>query len=161
MNVLATGRAAAILGERRILLSPKITAEALYIYADTTKTERQSIDHSLLEAEGIRFLTVDLEPNERILAVRFALLVDDGEAEALAIAVTRQMPILSDDVAAGKIAVSEGIALETTLDLVRSWSIDQNPCVLAAAIVGMRIRANYAPPRSHPQRSWFVSQFEP
>ena len=40
MNVLATGRAAAILRERRIVLPPKVRAEALYIYADASKAEK-------------------------------------------------------------------------------------------------------------------------
>jgi hypothetical protein len=158
MNVLATGRAAAILGERRILLSPKVEGESLYIYADTTKTARQPIDHSLLEAEGIHFIPAGMEPSERILAVRFAALVDDGEAEALAIALARRIPILSDDVAAAKVALSERIPLQTTLDLVRTWSVGRDPRELSDAVIGMRFRANYVPPRSHPQRSWFLAQ---
>lgn len=160
MNVLATGRAAAILGERRIVLSPKVRAESLFIYADETKAQRLPIDGALLEAERVAFVTATLDDSERILAVRFAAAVDDGEAEALAIALARQTTILSDDVAAARVALTEGIPLQTTLELVQAWSVGRDAREVAEALVGMRVRANYAPPRSHPQRSWFLSQLQ-
>ncbi len=160
MNVLATGQAAAILGQRRILLSPKVRAESLYIYTDATKAQREPIDGELLKREGVTFADAELNDAERVLAVRFAALVDDGEAETLAIAAARQIPILSDDIGAERVARSEGVPLETTLELVYGWSIGRNKTDVKGALSALRARANYAPPRSHAQRSWFMSQTE-
>jgi hypothetical protein len=160
MNVLATGRAAAILGPRRILLSPKVRAESLYIYSDATKTRRQPIDAELLEREGVTFTDAELNDVERVLAVRFAALVDDGEAETLALAAARRIAVLSDDIGAEKVARAEGIPLETTLRLLRDWSVGRNEVEVKEALIGLRARANYAPPRGHVQRSWFISQTE-
>jgi predicted nucleic acid-binding protein len=83
--------------------------------------------------------------------------MDDGEAQTLAIAVHRSIPILSDDLAVER-AVSElSVPLETSLDLLAAWQaggvrIEE----VAGAAQRMRALANYAPPRNHPKRAWYA-----
>jgi len=157
LNILATGHAAALCYGRQLLLAPKIRAESLFVYDSATRENRISIDAHYLAEQRINTLAVDLTDSEKAMAVRFAADVDDGEAESLAIAHERGIPLLSDDVRAGRIATQLGIRLQTTLELLHNWSAGRTALELREAACGLRDRASYAAPRTHPLRDWFLT----
>jgi predicted nucleic acid-binding protein len=156
LNLLATGRAAAIADPRRLLLTPKVRDESLFIYADLSRTSKSQIDGTLLDIEGLSWQPTELSEAEQISAVRFTADMDDGEAEALSVALERNLPILSDDLAVSRIAPAS-VAVETTLELVHSWSSQRSSAEVGTVLRNMRARANYAPPRAHPLRNWYLS----
>jgi predicted nucleic acid-binding protein len=156
LNVLATSRARDVLNDRRLLLTPKVRAEMLFVYADDTRTTRVQINDDLLRHEGVQTLQATLTEREIVASVAHATEMDDGEAESLAVAALRSMPLLSDDLAVARVAPRVGVVLETTLELVEAWSKERSVEDVRTALVSLRLRANYAPPRSHPLRAWFT-----
>lgn len=156
MNLLATGHAAAMLGDRRLLLVSAVIAETLFIYSDITASSRLTIDRAFIHGNGLKVIETALDDDELISYVRYAGMVDDGEAQAIAVAENRSIPLLSDDNAATRLAQNLGIPIVTTLDLARAWSNNQSAAVVKEAMLGLRFRANYAAPRSHPLRSWYL-----
>jgi len=158
LNLLATGHAPRILGARKLLLSPKVVSEMLYLYSDEHRTSKVQIDGALLKREGVDVDRATLTGAEVALAARYATEMDDGEAQTLAVAKERGIAVLSDDNAVMRAAPRDGVPLISSLDLLHRWSTDastQTAEVVAAAI-SMRLRANYAPPRGHALRSWYV-----
>jgi len=97
-----------------------------------------------------------MTPIEAAKAVRLAQDVDDGEAEALAVAAERAIPILTDDNAAMRLAGSLGIRVVTTLDVLYDWSQNKQPERVRGAVRSMRVLANYAPPRRHARHAWYL-----
>jgi len=158
LNLLATGHAARILGARTLLLSPKVAGEMLYLYADEHRTSKVQIDAALLTREGIDVDRITLTSAEVALAAQYATEMDDGEAQTLAVAKERGVAVLSDDNAVTRAAPRDGVPLVSTLDLLQRWGADAStqPAEVAAAAISMRRRANYAPPRGHALRSWYV-----
>lgn len=129
----------------------------LYVYADETRTVRLVIDSKFLDEEAVQRLAVDLSDTEVARSVDFARAMDDGEAQALAIAVERSVPMLSDDAAAARQASGLSVTLETTLDLMFAWGQNVEERVVAQAARALRLRANYAPPRAHALREWYIA----
>lgn len=84
--------------------------------------------------------------------------MDDGEAQTLALASSRGVPALSDDLALARVALLEEVTVITALDVLAEWQATQNVPIdeLAAAAYAMYRRANYAAPRAHPRRAWYL-----
>lgn len=157
MNLLATQQAAAIAATRRLVLVPAVINESLFIFADDAATRRVQINRDLLISSGLRTLEIELCEEELVAYVGHASQVDDGEAQAIAVAQARRLPLLSDDNGAIRLAAMLNIKVETTLDLSRAWSEGKSDIVVRDAMHSLRQRANYAPPRSHPLRQWYLS----
>ena len=157
MNLLATDQSSDILTTRRILLAPRVLAEALFIYSDEIRSRRTPIDEPLMRTAQINYEKTSLSNQETISAVHFAQTLGDGEAESLAIALHRSIPILTDDVGAIKVAASQGITVITTLDLIKERSEIVSSAETAAMLKRMQKCANYSVPRSHHLRDWFLA----
>jgi predicted nucleic acid-binding protein len=157
MNILASDVANEVLADHRVLLGPTTLSESLFIYADHTRTALCKIDDAYLRQQHVPFEAVSLTAMEAVKAVRLAADVDDGEAEALAIASERVIPILTDDNAALRLAPTLGVATITTLDLLYSWAQNREAPRVRTALSSMRVRANYAPPRRHALRQWYIA----
>lgn len=90
---------------------------------------------------------------------RLAAIVDDGEAECIALAKHRGWTLVSDDKLAVSQAAVEGVQCISSLELVRSW-IELTPDGKARQVeVARRIRmlANYIPPTRCAHREWWDS----
>lgn len=158
MNLAALDVAAEILGTRRLLVAPGVLGEALYIFTDDTRATRTPVDAALLAARGINWIPVMLSTQEQSCFIRNARVVDDGEAQALAVAEIRKITLLSDDRAAARLAASLNVPVETTLDLLAAWSGGQPDERVAGVLKLFQVRAQYAPPRGHPLRRWFLDR---
>ena len=75
---------------------------------------------------------ITLTPTEGALAAGYRKIVDAGEADCLAVAVTRNGRFLSDDMAARRLAQAEGVAVSGTLGVLLHL-IEQERLTLAAA----------------------------
>lgn len=139
-------------------MAPRITSELLYVYADDARTERSVINEAFLQSDGIQYVSIVLSIEEQAAASRFARLMNDGEAQALAVAAHRTVAILSDDIAVTKAAPYVGVTLETTLDLLAAWQATGTSIeALSTAARRMRARASYFVPRQHPLREWYAN----
>jgi predicted nucleic acid-binding protein len=95
----------------------------------------------------------DLTPAEMALAAGYRNIVDAGEADCLAVAVTRSGRFLSDDMAARRLAQAEGVPVSGTIGVLLHL-IEQQHLTLSAAdalLVQMR-QAGYRAPVSTLQR---------
>jgi predicted nucleic acid-binding protein len=89
----------------------------------------------------------DLTPAEMVLAASYRKIVDAGEADCLAVAVTRKGCFLSDDMAARRLAQAEGVAVSGTISILLHL-IQQQRLTLVAAdelLSQMRQAGYYAP----------------
>jgi predicted nucleic acid-binding protein len=123
MNLLATDRLAAILAANgaRGLVCPKTRAEAIYLNPRVAEAPRDAIDLGPDLASGA-LLETQLTADEVATFIRFAVEVDDGEAQVLAVGVHRGLTVATDDRRARGLAAREGIAARTTPDLVLEWA---------------------------------------
>jgi predicted nucleic acid-binding protein len=144
MNLFATGHLDAIAGSHRLILVPKVTEEAIFIYSDDSRSARISIDSSLLRESGLEIVATTLSEVESALSVKYAVEIDDGEAQSIAVASTRGLPLLTDDNGAMKLAARLGIPIQTTLRLARLWGEAQPRNAVVNAMRSLRARANYA-----------------
>ena len=155
LNIVATGFAAQILGPRRLLISPIVRVESLFSYVGDERAQRQVIDSTYLGSIAVNFSHVEPSTEEHALFVELALRIDDGEAEALAIAKTRSLPLLTDDFAAVRLARSMTLETISVLDLLRNWQPNPDPAALRVAARSLSLRARFAPPKQHPLAGWY------
>lgn len=104
--------------------------------------------------------SVKLETEEeQNLFVNLAFQIDDGEAATIAIAISRQMQVITDDKKAIRILRQEasGIACLSTLEIVKAWSetLSVNPEQIKAALSNILKYANYRPGKGHPLFAWW------
>lgn len=156
LNLLASGVAKEAVRNDVVLLSPKVLKESLFLYSDASRTATTRVDSGYLDRSDFPYEKAVLTPMEAAKAVRLAQDVDDGEAEALAIAVERSIPILSDDNAAIRLAPSLNVTVVTTLDLLYDWGLTRPADNVRNALKAMRLLANYGPPRRHRYRPWYL-----
>jgi predicted nucleic acid-binding protein len=127
------------------------------VYLDDMKQQRRLIDSALFAHYGLNFEVPNLTDMEQSLFVAYAESVDDGEAQSLAIAKGRDLPILTDDVAGIKLALREGIHLRTTIGLVRAWSTSQSSIEVRKVLNKIEKRGRYRPPTDHPDYGWYLA----
>lgn len=95
----------------------------------------------------------ELMPAETALATGYRKVVDAGEADCLAVAVTRNGRFLSDDMAARRLAQAEGVAISGTIGVLLHL-IEQRHLTLAAAdgLLARMRQAGYRAPVDTLQR---------
>lgn len=166
INVLASGRAGAIL---RALPTPTLVTEtvrALELRSDETTT----LD--ALNPEGDQFpdlfrsgvlTVVDFaeEPvDEAALFLDYAADIgDDGEAASLAIASVRGYAVATDDKRARAYARRHvaHVPLVYTLEILMEWAPTMDGRAVAHALRLIESEGNYGPGRSHPHYGWWAS----
>ena len=160
MNLMATGCAAEILTalEITLIVHPAVAMDAVYLEGRREGEPRERVDLSALSASGL-VLEVSLNAAEPDLVVELAASVDDGEAEVIAIAVARQLPMATDDRKARRIAARRSVTVVSTPELLWQW---QEASVLPAPRMGEVLqtisrRSHYRPGISHPLYEWWNS----
>lgn len=109
----------------------------------------------LMRANKIEVLSLRQQENAGL--VRFAALVDDGEAATLALAEARSLPVATDDRKARRVAreFCSTIELESTSSILRRWSAEVEPGRIAEALLRICTEASYIPPRDDPNHGWW------
>ncbi len=159
MNLLATDCAVDILRVVgwRLLVPPAVDGEALYLESADGSGNREPIDLSRLEESGVleKVLPTDEELD---LVVELAQLVDDGEAEVIALGLTRKVTIATDDRKARRVAAQRGGLLMSTPDLLHLWHATAavTDARMSAILNMVSRRSRYRPPLDHAFYEWWM-----
>ena len=118
---------------------------------------RVPISHELLLEQSPLTVHTEFHPQEVVTATNLGALIDDGEAECLAIAKHRDLIFVSDDGPAILAAEGLGVRTASSLDLIIAWSeLDASrPAYLTKIVERIEVLARYVPPRSHPRKEWW------
>ena len=148
------------MGESLTLITPpKFDDEIVYVYIDDVGTKAR-INDSMIVAVGLSIQRAQLTVPEQHDYARYALLIDDGEAQAVAIAQHRGLSILTDDGAGIALAGSIGVPVLTTLDLIFTWAKGRSDEDVQGACKRLRLRGRYAVPKSHVHAAWYREQLD-
>lgn len=165
INLYATRRMDAIVGavSTEVGIVDLVRSEARYVLrggpGDDAR-EREPVDLApFIDAGRLRVVT----PTETELAtfVDLTLSLDDGEAMTAAVAIARDLVVVTDDRKADRV-LADRVRIRSSLDLIRVWS-DQtgiDPATLRAALVDLRERGSYVPRRAHPLHRWWEAAVE-
>lgn len=96
-------------------------------------------------------------------AMRLAAVVDDGEAECLALAKHRDLVFVSDDLPAIRLAAAEGIETTTFVGVLRGWvELDATRLLRMPDIAGrIAALARHVPSPSNPELNWWTAACTP
>lgn len=160
MNLLATGCAAGILLALNIVLHvpPTVAAEAIYLEGEDVGGPHEQIDLTELEQRDV-LSRVALSDRELDLVVDLARTVDDGEAEVIALALTRSVAMATDDRKARRVAMQRGTTLTWTADLLRRWhdAAAADDSRMAEILQRVTRRSRYRPPPDDSLFTWWMN----
>ncbi|HEY3268354.1 MAG TPA: hypothetical protein VGM37_15655 [Armatimonadota bacterium] len=164
LNVFASGRFHDILATLDGLahVGERARAEAQWIRAAEGEA-RRPVDVSEAIAGGLLFVE-RLSASERATFAEMAVAVDDGEAEAAAIALGRGWLLATDDRKAMRV-LSAGwprLRVLSTPELMKRWQTAAgiSNAEMAAILRAVSYRASFAPRRDDPQREWWLDLME-
>lgn len=139
--------------------------EALYTYIGPENAPRSSqapIDLKSVIEEGLINAVSMRQGEETNRFIQLTRHLDDGEARTVAIAVSRDWDVATDDKKAVSICEKMQCFSATTPDLIRHWaersSIGKKET--GEVLRAVRARAVYAPGKSHPLYDWWQQRFE-
>jgi hypothetical protein len=99
------------------------------------------------------------DPQERALFIELSVTLEDGEAEAAALAIVRGYALATDDRKARRVVAerSAGLRLYSTLEIIREWQIccAVSDASVATALRRVADRATYQPRRTDPLWDWW------
>lgn len=159
MNLLATGCAVEILRATRTVLMapPTVAGEVLYLESDAVGGAREQIDLTPLEDSGVLVKLV-LDDPEVDLLLELAQVVDDGEAEVMAVALNRSIAMATDDRKARRVAGDRRASLISTLEILQRWesvaTVSAERMQTVLNLVSHRSR--YRPAVGHPLYGWWI-----
>ncbi len=140
----------AVVGEAQFISDKAADGSRVQVPLDLQSYVDQAVLHSIRpETDG-----------EIADYVEFALELDDGEAQALALAKNRGLVLLTDERKALRIAQRPDVAVTTitTAQLLMEWAalapenLDRLPAVLKA----IEVRARFSPPPNTPDGEWWA-----
>lgn len=139
-------------------LMPEIALrEVLYLFNEEGEREEASLTD--LQAAG-NLVSCGLDSDQLAVMLALAAKLGQGEAAAIAVARTRELPFATDDRAAQDAADLEHDRLLTTPQLLRGWaeSGNSNRGEISAAIKLIETRASFRPRSLDPDFDWWMSQ---
>ena len=165
LNLFASRRITEILGSMGcpILVSDHCVAvEALWVGTgrrNEPNTEFEAVDLNPLFDSGVASIAKLESSREREDFVRLATVMDDGEAIAGAIAISRDLGVGTDDRKAITVfgSLVPPVPTISTCMLVSNWaatrSVDERE--LRDTISAIRRRARFVPPNNDPMSGWW------
>jgi predicted nucleic acid-binding protein len=158
INFVATGRLPDVVAasELRWHVPRQVFAEVMYVPSDGDQP--QSAGALLREyARAGALLECALAESEQALFVGYAAELDDGEAAALVIAVSRGWKLATDDRKAIRLATDAGVPVVTTPELVRRWADAADPPAAEIRDLLYRIQrlARFTPRRDDDHYEWW------
>ncbi|HYO53267.1 hypothetical protein [Archangium sp.] len=168
INLLATGRALDFLHalDWTLLVLPEVRQEARRLRGPLDEEGQPTwvpADWSPLEQAGLFTLPSSAFQGEAFVEalVGAAAHLTDVDAAAVALAGTLGLPLLSDD---GKVrrvfrTLYPALELHATLGLIRQASnhLGLEPGSVKDVLRALRWKARFAPPKSDPDREWYLS----
>jgi predicted nucleic acid-binding protein len=133
-----------------------VAAEALYIrrLVDGV-SEREPVDlKGLVSGGALEMLTATGE-DELLTFTDLAVELDDGEAMTAALAIHRDLVVVTDDRKAERLLRGR-VRLRSTLDVIKTWA--DHAAIEAHSlreILGAIDERGYRPPVAHPLKPWW------
>lgn len=162
LNLLATGILEEILSlvAQRSMICLLVKDESLYLRNEVDVSENEAVELIQLVQNGILNIC-DFESDvEQELFVNFAVRLDDGEAMSLALALSRNWHLATDDKKARKVFIEnnpDNQFLISTSDLIKEWAISTSADNIEVKNVLVRVerKARFRPPNSDVNLQWW------
>jgi predicted nucleic acid-binding protein len=159
MNLLATNCAVEMLKDLGMvfIVSPAVASESIYLESADVSGERDLVDLLTLEEAGVLERT-NLGDNDVELLIELVQQVDDGEAQAIAIAEERGLPLATDDRKARLVAEERGNVLLSTPEVLQLRQVTANVSDSRVSSILRLIerRSHYRPPADHRLYDWWM-----
>ncbi len=164
INFVATGRLADVVTASglRWHVPRQVFSEVVYVSDETGPPQpAESLLRDFAKAGVLSECT--FHQSEQALFVEYAAELDDGEAAALAVAVSRRWKLATDDRKAGRLATEAGITVITTPELARRWADALKPPEAQVHDLLQRIQrfARFTPRRGSQHYDWWVRMMNP
>jgi predicted nucleic acid-binding protein len=169
LNLLTGWRNLESLGELGVTwhICDAVRNETEYVkeYDETGGKRIVPIDISSLLDSGIMNTVKPETDAEYADYVNYAMEIDDGEAQAIAIAKHRKFVLLSDDRRAVRFAIRPdiGVPTTTTPEILKAWAdlSEQNQARLYEIIPRISDLAKFSPRSDSPLRDWWLRHLDP
>lgn len=105
----------------------------------------------------------ELTEDELPLFVDYAAKLDDGEAATMAVAVSRSLPLATDDKAALRLCTEMELPQPTcTSALLRKYSMEAGltPKEVQRILHMVNDQASFMPPRTDPEHTWWMEHLQ-
>ncbi len=168
INLYSTGRMEEIIAAQSapVCTTKRIRRDEALVVGHSKESEDETtlelVDlESMIAAGSLTILEVrgELENDSLIL---FARDLDDGEAECGAIAVNREMVVVTDDKKAIRIFTNHQprVRLMRTSQILFNWAARREPgdAVVRDTLQAIRHRARFEPPVADPLHDWWFSK---
>ena len=159
LNLLATGEAETILRcvpVARLVCTIAASAVLHLRNEDTAKPPDPVSVKPLIDAGVLTSASLQTS-EEELLFVQLAASLEDGEAMSLALCVSRNYALATDDRKAQTIATAQSVPLIASSHLVLNWKkeagIDRDKVRSALRLIGTRAR--FRPWRGYPEQNWW------
>jgi predicted nucleic acid-binding protein len=163
INLLASGEIEGILrvAARDSLICSAVEQESIYLRTGDPHTPLELIELKPLIDSGLLTICRIESDHEAQLYVDYASALDDGEAMSLAIALTRDLVLATDERKARRLfseAAGDQERLTSTSALVRHWAeAERIPADrVKTALTRIEERARYQPPTTDENYQWWI-----
>lgn len=167
VNLWACRRMAEVVAvvDGRVAIAEIVQKGAQYVLtggSGPNALEREPVDLAQFAAAGALAVIATSDEDELTTFIDLTRQLDDGEAMTLALALHRSGVIVTDDRKAIRVANEIGVAMLTSLDLVKSWSelASIARSELRSTLLDLRERGRFEPSRQHPLRHWWIDVLE-
>ena len=138
-----------------------VVDEALFLRVqnDQGEPDREMIDLTPFIASGLLDVISPKGEAEIAAYVAYSRNLDDGEAMALSLAVSRDWMLATDDRRARSLAESEEVSLVSTPEILKRWVDKDTPAsqTLEEALLRIKQRARYLPGIRDPLFDWWMA----
>jgi hypothetical protein len=143
-----------------VVVADSFLREKLSLFCDDCRTPR-TIDLESIGQARLKVTCVDLSSDEARDFIALCTMIDDSAAQALSLAGSRGLNVLTDDEASIAVADRQGIKVTTTLDLAIEWAKGRERDEVVAACKRLRRQALYPVPRTRPLNAkWYRRHIE-
>lgn len=162
LNLIATGVIQEILTliAQSSMICILVKNESLYLRKEDDINENESVDIDTFINQGVIEICDCQNAEEQEFFVNLAASLDDGEAMSLAIALSRNWHLATDDKKARRIFKennSNDNFLISTTDLIKMWAeseiIDDD--TIKSILLKVERKASFRPPKSDPNLQWW------
>lgn len=162
LNLIATDVIKEILTliTQNAIICVLVKNESLYLRKEDDINEFEPIDIDDLIDQGIIQLCDFKTTEEQEFFINLAANLDDGEAMSLAIALSRNWHLATDDKKARRLFKENNPkddSLISTTDLIKTWAESENidDDIIKSILIKVERKASFRPPKSDPNLQWW------
>ena len=162
LNLIATGVIQEILSviAQNSIICVLVQNESRHLRKEDDISEKENVDlEPLINSKVIQLCDFET-PDEQQLFVNLAVDLDDGEAMSVAIALSRNWYLATDDKPARRLFTENSHnnrLLTSTSDLIKEWAEKENIDDLAIKPILLKVerKASFRPPKSDVNLQWW------